>query len=144
VAVWLLTNESPFWPGPPLQASQVTVLGASAASQARPGRVRSLSLADVRRLGAAAASRQALDGISSSASVLVHLDIDVFAHHEVPAAYFPHVEGLALAEGAALLGPILRDPRIRLIELAEYASLRDHDRRGVGTLVNLLADALKS
>ena len=141
VAVWLLTNSSPFWAGPPLTPSQVTVLGASA-SQASPGRVRSLTLADVRRLGPGPAARQTLDGIPASASVLVHLDIDVFGHRDVPAAYFPHDEGLTLAEGVELLRPVLRDPRIRLIELAEYASLRDRDHACVGSLVSLLVDAL--
>jgi arginase family enzyme len=102
-----------------------------------------VSLADVRRLGAAAAARQALDGIAATASVLVHLDVDVFRKHDVPAAYFPHTEGLSLAEGVELLGPLLRDPRIRLIELAEYASLRDPDLRAVSALVDLLAETLK-
>jgi arginase len=143
LAVWLLTNASSFWSGPPLRPAQVTVVGWSNASQARQG-VRSVSLADVRRLGAGAAARQALDGIPATAAVLVHLDIDVFRRHDVPAAYFPHDEGLDLAEGAALLGPLLRDPRIRLIELAEYAALRDQDLRCVGALVDVLAGALKT
>jgi arginase len=142
LAVWLLTNRSSFWAGPPLRPGRVTVLGWSNASQSRQG-LRSVSLADVRRLGPATAARQALDGIAATASILVHLDIDVFGKHDVPAAYFPHTEGLSLAEGVALLGPLLRDPRVRLIELAEYASLRDPDLHSVGTLVDLLAETLK-
>jgi len=35
VAVWLLTNESPFWAGPILSTSQVTVIGPSAAPAGR-------------------------------------------------------------------------------------------------------------
>jgi arginase len=143
VAVWLLTNGSSFWAGPPLRPGQVTVVGWSNASQSRQG-TGSVSLADVRRLGAAAAARQALDGIAATASVLVHLDVDVFRKHDVPAAYFPHAEGLSLAEGVELLGPLLRDPRIRLIELAEYASLRDPDLQAVSALVDLLAETLKA
>lgn len=142
VAVWLLTNRSVFWPGPPLRPEQVTVVGWSNASQSRQG-IRSVSLADVRRLGAPAAARQALEGIAATASVLVHLDVDVFRKHDVPAAYFPHGEGLSLAEGVELLGPLLRDPRVRLIEVAEYASLRDPELHTVGALVDLLAETLK-
>jgi arginase family enzyme len=60
----------------------------------------------------------------------------------VPASYFPHAEGLSLPEGGDLLRGLLRDPRIRIIEVAEYASLRDVDRRSVGSLIDLLADSL--
>jgi arginase len=98
----------------------------------------------VRRLGASPAARQALDGISARAAVLVHLDVDVFRGQDLPASYFPRTERLSVAEGADLLGPLLRDPRIRLIELAEYASLRDPDLRSVGALVDLLAGALRT
>jgi len=38
----------------------------------------------------------------------------------------------------------LGDPRIRIIEVAEYASLRDQDQRTVGALVDLLASTLRS
>ena len=140
LALWLLTDGAPFRAGPPLPPSQVTVLGATGASQS--GRVRGLALAEVRRLGPAQAARRALETIPPSAAVLVHLDIDVFAADEMPAAYFPHREGLTLAEGAELLREIGRDPRLRLVEVAEYASLRDRDGRAAAALVDLLAGVL--
>jgi arginase len=141
-AVWLLTNGSPFCTGLALRPSQVTVIGWSLGSQSKQPAVRSLSLTDVRRLGPAAAARQALDALPASAAVVLHLDIDVFGMRDVPAAYFPHTEGLSLAEGADLLGVLLSDPRIRIIEVAEYAALRDQDQRCVRALVDLLANAL--
>jgi hypothetical protein len=49
----------------------------------------------------------------------------------------------SLSEGVELLGVLLRDPRIRIIELSEYASLRDLDQHCVSKLVDLLADGLK-
>jgi arginase family enzyme len=143
VAVWLMTRPSPFWAGPPLAPSQVTVIGWSNGPQSTDTAVRSVSLADVRRVGPAAAAGQALAHVPASAAVLLHLDIDVFGRHDVPAAYFPHAEGLSLPEGGDLLRGLLRDPRIRIIEVAEYASLRDVDRRSVGSLIDLLADSLK-
>jgi len=142
VAVWLMTRPSPFWTGPPLAPSQVTVIGWSNGPQSTDAAVRSVSLADVRRVGPAAAAGQALAHVPASASVLLHLDIDVFGRHDVPAAYFPHAEGLSLPEGRDLLRVLLRDPRIRIIEVAEYASLRDADRRSVSSLIDLLVDAL--
>jgi len=59
----------------------------------------------------------------------------------MPAAYFPHGEGFTLAECTDLLRPLAHDPRTRLIEISEYASLRDLDRNHVRSLVKLLAEA---
>ena len=61
----------------------------------------------------------------------------------MPAAYFPHTEGMRLPEAAEVLGVFLKDPRIRIIEISEYASLRDIDRDYVNKLVNLFTDGMK-
>lgn len=144
LAVWLLTRSSPFWPGPPLRPSQVTVIGWTRPSQSGPSGIGSISLAAVRRTGPREAARQALAAVPASAPVLLHLDVDVFRARDMPAAYFPHAEGLGLTEGAELLGALLRDPRIRLVEISEYAALRDVDQRCAGALVDLLAEVLKA
>jgi arginase len=141
-ALWLLTHDSPFWTGPPLTASQVTVIGWSVPSQSAPAKVQSVSLADVRRSGAGEAARALLARIPASAAIVLHFDVDVLQEHDMPAAYFPHHEGLTLSEAAELLGVLLRDSRIRIIELAELAALRDVDRRGASALVDLLAVTL--
>lgn len=142
-AVWLLTNDSPFWAGPALDPSQVTVLGWSKPSQSGLGGSSSISLDEVRRVGAAAAARQALDAIAPSAAVVLHFDIDVVQERELPAAYFPHEQGLRVSELGEVLAIVLKDPRIRIIEISEYASLRDHDRRWVTKLVDLFVSALR-
>ncbi len=61
----------------------------------------------------------------------------------MPAAYFPHTEGLIWPEAQELLGGLLSDPRIRIIEVTEYASLRDLDQRCVSKLVDVLTEGLK-
>ncbi len=142
MAVWLMTRASPFWASP-LAPSQVTVIGWSNGPQSADAGVGSVSLADVRRLEPRAAAAQALAGVPASASVLLHLDIDVFQRSELPAAYFPHTEGLRLNEARELLRALLDDPRIRIVEVAEYASLRDGDHQSVGALIDLLADSLR-
>jgi arginase len=143
VAVWLLTHGAPFWAGPALRPSQITVVGTTGPSlTATPG-LRAISLAEVRRLGPVGAARAALDGIAPGASLLLHLDIDVFQHHDVPAAYFPHTEGLTWMEGLAMVSAFLRDPRLRLVEVAEYAALRDGDQRTVNHLIDLLCEGLR-
>jgi len=63
MAIWLLTRESAFWPGPPLPPSRVTVIGWSQPSQSPAAGVGSASLAEVRRAGPRAAARVALETI---------------------------------------------------------------------------------
>ncbi len=87
--------------------------------------------------------RRIWDALPPDAALLLHLDVDVFADAGRPAAYFPHVEGVTLSEGAALLKTILADPRLRLVEVSEYATLRDLDRRRAGELTDILAGALE-
>jgi arginase len=143
LAVWFLTHASPFWTGPPLRPSQVTVVGWSNPSKSNQAGLGSVSLADVRRLGPREAARQALAAIPDSTPILLHFDVDVFQKREMPAAYFPHPEGLSLSEGTELFSVLLKDPRVGIIEVSEYASLRDLDQRWVNKLVDLLAEGLK-
>jgi arginase len=142
LAVWLLTRASPFWAGPPLKPSQVTVIGWTKPSQSESTGIGSVSLADIRRLGARDAAQRLLDAIPSSASILLHFDIDALRDRDLPVAYFPHEEGMSVAEARELFDVLLKDPRIRLFEISEYASLRDLDRRGVGQLVDVVATGL--
>jgi arginase family enzyme len=142
MGVWLMTQASAFRAGPTLDASRVTVLGWSDDLRSPPLGLRSIPLAEVRRLGAREAARQTLHAIPASAAVVLHVDIDVFNKQAMPAAYFPHSDGLTLAEGRELLDPILKDARVRVIEIAEYASLRDLDQAHVSSIVELLVAGL--
>ncbi|HKX26278.1 MAG TPA: arginase family protein [Blastocatellia bacterium] len=142
MALWLATQESPFRDGPSLKPTQVTVVGWSDHLQSPELGLGSLPLAEVRRLGPAEAARQALRAIPASASILLHFDLDVINRRDMPAAYFPHADGLSLAEGQELLNTLLTDSRIRIIEVAEYASLRDLDQRYASLIVELLVTAL--
>jgi arginase len=142
LAVWMLVNESPFWAGPVLKPEQVTVVGWSNPARTAHAGMGSVSLADVRRVGAAEAARKALVTVPPGAAIAVHVDVDVFNKQAMPVAYFPHDQGLDLAEGRDLLRVILKDPRIRVIEVSEYASLRDADLRGVNSIVDLLSAGL--
>jgi arginase family enzyme len=143
MALWLTTQASPFRAGPTLRPSQVTVIGWSDDLHSAPMGLRSLPLAEVRRLGPGEAARQALQAIPGAAPILLHFDVDVLNKQEMPAAYFPHTDGLSLAEGRELLGTVLADARLRIIEVTEYASLRDLDQSYVSRIVELLAAGLK-
>jgi arginase len=143
MALWLTAQDSPFRAGPTLRPSQITVIGWSDDLHSPDMGLQSLPLAEVRRLGPGEAARQALQAIPASASILLHFDIDVLNKQEMPAAYFPHTDGLSMTEAQELLGVILMDPRIRIIEVAEYASLRDLDQSYASGIVDLLTAALK-
>jgi arginase len=143
-AVWLLTHDSPFWAGPPLRPSEVTVVGWSNPSLSGQSRANSVSLSDVRRLGPKEAARQVLAAIPPSASVVLHFDIDAMNKRDMPVAYFPHDEGMTLSECGDLLAALLRDSRIRIIEVSEYASLRDLDGHYVSELIDMITAGLKS
>ena len=142
-AVWLLTNNSPFWAGPALRPSQVSVIGWTNASRSGQAGINSISLADIRRAKPHEVAQQVLQSVPASASLLVHVDIDVLQSREMPAAYFPHAEGMTLSELGELLGVLLKDPRIRIIEISEYAALRDFEQVSGGKLVDVLCEALK-
>ena len=142
-AVWLLTNNSPFWAGPALRPSQVSVIGWTNASRSGQAGINSISLADIRRSKPREVAQQVLQSVPASASLLVHVDIDVLQSREMPVAYFPHAEGMTLSELGELLGVLLKDPRIRIIEISEYAALRDFEQVSGGKLVDVLCEALK-
>jgi len=142
-AVWLLTNNSPFWAGPALRPSQVSVIGWTNASRSGQAGINSISLADIRRAKPREVAQQLLQSIPASASLLIQIDIDVLQSREMPAAYFPHSEGMTLSELGELLGILLKDPRIRIIEISEYAALRDFEQVSAGKLVNVLCEALE-
>ena len=119
------------------------MIGWSNPSRSNEAAIGSVPLAEVRQSGAREAARHLLASIPDSASLLLHVDVDVFQKPEMPAAYFPHPEGLTLSEGRELLGVLLKDPRVRIIEVSEYAALRDLDQLWVNKLIDLLADGLK-
>jgi arginase len=141
-AVWFLTHDSPFWNGTPLKPSQVSFVGWSTPSQSPETGIHSTSLADLRRIGIRQSAQQILAAIPPSAAILLHLDIDVFRASDLTAIYFPHEQGLSLEEGRELIGLLLQDPRIRQIEISEYAALRDVGQTSVHQLVQILVDKL--
>jgi arginase len=145
-AVWFLTHDSPFWSGPALKPTQVSLVGARDAtpSQSNPPGPASLTLTEIRRIGTYQAAQQILAAVPPSSPILLHLDIDVFSSRDLTAIYFPHEVGLTLEEGTELIGTLLQDPRVRLIEISEYASLRDIDQSSVRKLIQLLAAKLPS
>src|SRR5579862_1634703 len=69
--VWLLTHPSPFWAGPVLKPSQVTVIGWTKPSQSPEPAISSMSLKDLREMGMQATARKILEAIPPSAAILL-------------------------------------------------------------------------
>ena len=133
LAVWLLTNASP---SGPVQRCNRHRSPSSAGAVPRSRNSQGSGQSPWLKCDASAHKKRRDDTGRNSASeaIVLHLDIDVFEKQEMRAAYFPHLGGLNLSEGKELLALLLRDPRIRIIEVSEYASLRDLDRQWVGNL----------
>jgi arginase len=141
-ATWFLTHDSAWSLGSALKPSQVSQVGWTRSAQTKQAGVHSFSLADVRRVGPRQLALQVLAAVPASAAILLHLDIDVFRSGDLPAAYFPHAEGLSLKEGTELLGVFLRDARVRVIEVSEYATLRDREQESVHRIIEMFVQTL--
>jgi hypothetical protein len=50
---------------------------------------------------------------------------------------------MTLSELGELLGVLLKAPRIRIVEISEYAALRHCEQVSAGKLVDVLCEALK-
>ena len=144
MALWLLTEPSPFRNGAPVPPTNVHVVGNSKPAERAQSGIQTLALHDVRRLGARAAAEHVLSAIPAAADVLLHFDVDVFHLDAMPAMYFPHDDGVTMDEGRTLFEMFARDPRIRLIEISEYASVRDFDRRAAQALADMIVQGLSS
>lgn len=141
LAVWLLTNKSPFY-FPLLSPEQVTVVGWTSGPFAGSSNVGSISLKDIRERGPADIIHRLLQRIPESTNILVHLDIDVVRQRDLPAAYFPHTEGLSLQEAGDIIDSVLCDKRVRLLEISEYATLRDANGESAIKIGRLLSHGL--
>jgi len=141
-ATWFLTHDSAFSSSPALKPSQVSQVGWTRPSQTEQPGLRSFSLDDIRRVGPRQLALQVLAAVPASAGILLHLDIDVFRSGDLAAAYFPHAEGLSLKEGTELMEVFLRDSRVRVIEVSEYATLRDHERESLNKIIDMFVQTL--
>lgn len=79
-----------------------------------------------------------LDSISSD-SILVHLDVDVLHKSIMPAAYAPSDVGLDLQKATDIMKIIFADPRVKAIEVTEFAANKDVDGLSAKLIVELLS-----
>jgi arginase family enzyme len=143
MALWLLTEASPFRDGVPVPPANVHVVGHSNPPERPESGIRTIPLAEVRNLGVRNTAERVLSTIPSDATVLLHFDVDVLHLDDMPAMYFPHSDGLTMEQGRSLFEAFARDRRVRLIEVSEYASMRDFDRRAARALTDMIVQGLR-
>ncbi len=101
-------------------------------------------LADVRRLGPAAAARTALSAIEASgvAGFWIHLDADVLHDAIMPAVDYRMPDGLWAEELTGALATVLRSPLAAGMDIAIYnPTFDDEDRSAARTLAKAITAA---
>ena len=104
-----------------------------------------LTYDQVRKLGAAQASRTALERVTGNdmEGFWIHVDADVLDPTVMPAVDSPIPGGLELEELVSLITPMTRHPQALGLEITIYDPTFDRDRACGERLVSLLEKALK-
>lgn len=105
--------------------------------------VRIFYMADVERIGLAAALGEALQIANDGTDAFgISVDLDAVSPEEAPGVGTPVQRGLGAADLAAALSRIGGRPELAAVELVEYCPRLDPDRRSARVAVDLLAAAL--
>lgn len=98
---------------------------------------------DVKKRGAAAGAREALEAVHGGHHEFVLLlDLDVIASEDFAATNYPGSGGLNLDEVRQALAVFGHEPRLVAFVIAGYNPTRDSDGKAAKIIVDLLADAL--
>jgi arginase len=105
--------------------------------------VRIFYMEEVRERGLAAVMAEALAiATRGTRGFGLTIDLDGFDPADVPGVGLPVAGGLRGGETAAVLRGIARDPRLRALEIVEYAPALDRDQHTARLVLDLLASAL--
>jgi arginase len=105
--------------------------------------VRVFYMEDVLERGLAAVMAEAMQIVTRGTKGFgITIDLDGFDPADVPGVGLPVADGLRGAEAVAVLRGIARDPRLRALEIVEYAPDLDRDRRTARLVLDLLSSAL--
>jgi len=94
---------------------------------------------DVRRMGAAAAARAAVERIHASGyEFVLHLDVDVIA--DFAATNYPGSGGLSMDDVREALKVFAQQKHLAALEVTAYNPAKDADGQGARTILQLLED----
>ncbi|MGB8590977.1 MAG: arginase family protein [Candidatus Acidiferrales bacterium] len=136
-----------FWGEPPLvRDPDIALFGVDRfdppeEEMLRRAPIRSFPASEVKRRGAAATARLALERIHASRNeFILHFDVDVI--EDFQATNYPGSGGLRLDEVREALEIFVRDKHLAAIDLAAYNPEKDPDGSGAKLVIDLLASAL--
>jgi arginase len=100
-------------------------------------------VADVRRHGAAASARTALERIRGNGNeFILHFDVDVIS--DFTATNYPSVNGLSFDEVREALLVFAQQKNLAAIEVTAYNPAKDPDGAGAKKLIDLLVEVLQA
>ncbi|WP_181884612.1 arginase family protein [Neobacillus piezotolerans] len=85
-----------------------------------------------------------LVSIPEDAGILVHFDVDVLHESIMPAAYSPSSTGLDFKTASVLFSVLLRDTRVKGIEITEFAAGMEGAAKSAETIADLLIKGLNA
>lgn len=136
-----------FWGEPPLvRDPDIAVFGVDRLDPPeeeflRRAPIRVFSAADIRRQGAAAAARTALDRVHANRNeFILHFDVDVIEGFQ--ATNYPGSGGLSIDQVREALEVFIVEPRLVAINIAAYNPEKDPDSSGAKQIIELLTSAL--
>jgi arginase len=137
-----------FWGEPPLVREPdlalfgVDRLDPSEEEVLRRSTLRRYLADEIKRIGAAAAARTAIERVHGSGyEFVLHFDVDVIADFQ--ATNYPGSGGLALADVREALEVFLEQKHLAAIEVTAYNPTRDPDGAGAKIIVDLLVEVLE-
>jgi arginase len=137
-----------FWGEPPLVREPdlalfgIDRLNPSEEETLRRSPLRSFTAEDIRRMGAAAAAKLALERIHANGSEFVlHFDVDVIA--DFPATNYPAAGGLTLEDVREALEVLAQQKNLAAVEVTAYNPSKDAEGAAAKTIIDLLAGALE-
>ena len=101
-----------------------------------------VTMGDVRRDGIAQAIARALDHVAHCDALVVDCDIDVIDRAQMPGAPGARPGGLAVADFFAAVRTLASDPRVRVIDLAEWDPSLDPTDLSALTAARWVAECL--
>lgn len=137
-----------FWGEPPLVREPdlalfgIDRLDPSEEEVLRKSPLRSFTADEIKRIGAGAAAKLALERIHANRSEFVlHFDVDVIA--DFRATNYPGSGGLTLEDAREALHIFAQQKNLAAVELTAYNPLKDPDGSGARVIVDLIAGALE-
>jgi arginase len=137
-----------FWPEPPLvREPDLAIFGVERIDPGedealRRSTVRQYLASDVKRIGARAAAKSAVERIHANGhDYVLHIDVDVIADFQ--ATDSPGSEGLGFEDVRAAAEVFAAQKHLAAIEVTGYDPTKDSDGSGVKLLVELIAGVLE-